>query len=111
MMVTLLMIAMFSITPLMFTTVPGGSGGAVGVGVFLGGWVGAVVGVGTTVLAAAGAATVIVRARSTALALSSPWMCAIAPLIGAPVITVCASRTTGVPATTQRSWASCSIVP
>src|SRR4051812_16679030 len=100
-MVTLFVMEMFSITPLMLTTVPGGSGVAIGT----------VVEVGTTVLVAANASTVMLRAKSAPSVVISPLRCAMAPSTGVPVITVCASRATGVPATIQRSWASCSMLP
>src|SRR6266508_2606478 len=99
MMVTLLVMEMFSIGPLMFTTVPGGSGVAVGDGIGLGVVVGVVVEVG----AIANASTTMLRANSAPSAVNVPWMCARAPWAGVPAITVCASKTTGVPATTQRS--------
>src|SRR6478672_6802981 len=107
MMVTLLVMEMFSIGPLMFTTVPGGSGVAVGDGNGLGVVVGAVVAVG----AIANASTTMLRATSAPSAVISPLRCAMAPNTGVPVIAVCASRAIGVPATIQRSWASCSMLP
>src|SRR6266508_819299 len=110
-MVTLFVMEMFSITPLMLTTVPGGSGVAVGGGIGVGVAVGAVAGLGTTVLVAANASTVMLWAKSAPSAVISPLRCAMAPSTGVPVIAVCASRAIGVPATIQRSWASCSMLP
>src|SRR6266508_6127311 len=109
MMVTLFVMVMFSITPLMLTIVPGGSGVIVGTGGDVA--VASAVGAGVRVLAAACASTVMLWASSAPSAVSTPRMWAIVPRAGAPVITVCGPSMTGVPAITQRSWLICWIAP
>src|SRR5262245_5548326 len=101
MVVTLLVILIVSITPVMFTTVPLGSGMGVGVSV----------GVGVLVGVCVNTSTVILWASNAPAAALTPWTCAVAPRVGLPLIVVCESRTTRVLATTHPSWAICSIAP
>src|SRR5262245_4235820 len=81
MVVTLLVMLIVSIVPVMLTTVPLGSGVAVGM------TVGAGVIVGVCVIAS----TVMLWASNAPTAVMTPWTCALAPRVGVPLIVVCES--------------------